>query len=268
MTRPRPERHAPLSPGAPFVAPDALSGYCAVVTGGTRGIGRAIALALATAGARVTATYAHSEADAEAVRIALGERGQGHQVRRSDAGDPGSVAGLFDELRTGGSIDILVNNAAVTPDGLLMMLSDAAWNDVLATDLGGPFLCTRAALRTMIARRFGRITNVISPAGLMGKAGAANYAAAKGGLLGMTKSLAAEVAPLGITVNAVCPGIVETDLLSRTAPETRAAMIARIPAGRPALPEEIAHAVVFLALPHAGYITGTVLTVDGGLLTG
>jgi len=268
MTRPRPERSAPPSPNAPFVAPDALSGRRAVVTGGTRGIGRAIALALARAGARVTATYAHAETDAAATRAALIEIGDGHQVRHSDTGDPHSVGALFTELRARGNIDILVNNAAVTRDGLLMMLSDTAWSDVLATDLGGPFLCTRAALRAMIAHGFGRIVNVISPAGLMGKAGASNYAAAKGGLLAMTKSLAAEVACLGITVNAVCPGVVETDLLSGMVPSARAAMIARIPAGRPARPDEIAHAVVFLALPHAGYITGAVLTVDGGLLTG
>jgi 3-oxoacyl-[acyl-carrier protein] reductase len=261
-------RTAPLAPDAPFAAPDALAGRHAVVTGGTRGIGRAIALALADAGARVSVTYRRAEADAEATRAALAARGSEHAVSRCDAGDAGAVLELFAQLRASGGPDILVNNAAVTRDGLLMMLSDAAWSDVLATNLTGPFLCARAALRGMVARGYGRIVNVISPAGIMGKAGASNYAAAKGGLLSMTRSLAAEVARLGITVNAVCPGVVDTAMLEGLAAPARADMIARIPAGRIGQPAEVAHAVVFLALPQAAYITGAVLTVDGGLLSG
>jgi 3-oxoacyl-[acyl-carrier protein] reductase len=149
-----------------------------------------------------------------------------------------------------------------------MMLGDEAWDEVVATNLTGPFLCIRPALRGMIARGHGRIVNVISPAGLLGKAGAANYAASKGGLLSMTKSLAAEVACFGITVNAVCPGIIDTRMIADLPASARDAMVARIPAGRMGLPEEVAHAVVFLTLPAASYITGATLLVDGGLLTG
>jgi 3-oxoacyl-[acyl-carrier protein] reductase len=147
-----------------------------------------------------------------------------------------------------------------------MLLSDEAWDDVLATNLTGPFLCIRPALRGMIARHFGRIVNVISPAGLMGKAGAANYAASKGGLLSLTKSLAAEVARFGITVNAICPGIIDTPLVAGLAPHVRQEMLARVPAGRAGTAEEVACAVVFLALPAAAYVTGATLAVDGGLV--
>jgi len=268
VTRSTRERVAPLAPPEPFVAADALVGRHALVTGGTRGIGRAVALGLARAGAGVTATFAHAETDAEEMRALLARHGHGHAVRRCDVGNGGAIADLFADLRGAGGIDILVNNAAITGDGLLMMLSDTSWDTVISTDLTGAFLCTRAALRGMVARGFGRVINVISPAGITGKAGASNYAAAKGGLLSMTRSLAAEVARLGITVNAVCPGIIDTAMLADVAPPARQAMIARIPAGRVGRPEEVAHAVVFLALPAAAYITGSVVNVDGGLLVG
>jgi 3-oxoacyl-[acyl-carrier protein] reductase len=251
---------------SPLFAADALAGLRALVTGGTRGIGRAIALALARAGATVTITWAHMPADAERAREALAAHRGAHAVERCDVRDAGAVAALFAELKTRGGVDILVNNAAITRDGHLMMMSDDAWEDVLTTNLTGPFLCIRPALRGMIAKRFGRIVNLISPAGLLGKAGAANYAASKGGLLSLTKSLAREVARLGITVNAVCPGIVDTPLFAGLAPHVREAMLAQIPAGRMAEPDEIAAAVVFLASPAAGYVNGATLAVDGGLV--
>lgn len=246
--------------------PDALAGLRALVTGGTRGIGHAIAVALAGAGATVTVTWASNERDAATAAETLAACGGAHAVRRCDVRDPAAVAGLFTELKTGGGVDVLVNNAAITRNAHLMMLSDEAWQDVLTTNLTGPFLCVRAALRGMIAKRFGRVVNVISPAGLVGKAGAANYAASKGGLLSMTRSLAREVARFGITVNAVCPGIVETPMLETLPAHVRTEMLGQIPVGRPGTPDEIAHAVVFLSSAAASYITGAVLAVDGGLV--
>ncbi|MBI3766896.1 MAG: 3-oxoacyl-ACP reductase FabG [Deltaproteobacteria bacterium] len=244
----------------------ALAGRRALVTGGTRGIGRAIALALAGAGATVTVTWATREADADAAARAFAERGGDHAVRRCDVRDADAVAALFTELKERGGTDVLVNNAAIARDAHLMMLSDDAWQDVLATNLTGAFLCVRRALRGMIASRWGRIVNVISPAGLVGKAGAANYAASKGGLLSMTRSLAREVARFGITVNAVCPGIVETPMLDALPAHVREEMTAQIPLGRSGRPEEIADAVLFLTSPAASYITGAMLAVDGGLV--
>ena len=173
---------AAATDGAVFRS-DALAGRRALVTGGTRGIGRAIALALAGAGAAVTVTWSRNEADADETARALDTASGTHTVRRCDVRDADAVAALFVDLKADGSPDLLVNNAAITRDAHLMMLSDDAWDDVLATNLTGPFLCIRPALRGMIAQRFGRIVNVISPAGLVGKAGAANYAASKGGLL-------------------------------------------------------------------------------------
>jgi 3-oxoacyl-[acyl-carrier protein] reductase len=254
------------APRPPLFAPDALAGLRALVTGGTRGIGRAITLALAGAGAAVTVTYAHMPVDAERTREALAGLGEGHGVERADLRDAAAVGTLFTKLKSQGGIDILVNNAAIARDGHLMMMTDDAWQDVLATNLTGPFLCIRPALRSMIAKRFGRIVNVISPAGLLGKAGATNYAASKGGLLSLTKSLAREVARLGITVNAVCPGIVETPLFAGLAPHVREAMLAQVPAGRTGRPEEIADAVVFLAAPGSAYVNGATIAVDGGLV--
>jgi 3-oxoacyl-[acyl-carrier protein] reductase len=244
-----------------------LHGRRALITGASRGIGRAAALELAAAGVRVAVNYASSEeaalATVEAIRAAGGEA----EAVRADVGDAAAVGTMFDELKSlWGGVDILVNNAAVVHDGFLMLLSEPAWDRVLDTNLRGAFLCARHALRSMISGRWGRIVNVVSPAGILGKDGAANYAASKGGLLSMGKSLAREVARYGITVNAVCPGLIDTDLVAGLPEEQRARYVEQIPLQRFGTPVEAAAAVLFLVSPQASYITGSTLTVDGGLM--
>jgi len=243
-----------------------LRGRRALVTGASRGIGRAAALALAAAGARVAINYARSEADAAATAAAIAAAGGETVVAQADVGEPAAVIALFERLKAEwGGVDILVNNAAVTHDAYLMMLSEAGWDEVLRTNLRGAFLCARQAVRSMIAGRWGRIINVVSPAAALGQAGAANYAASKGGVLSMGKSLAREVARYNITVNAVCPGLVDTQLIASMPAAQRARFLEQIPLQRFGTPEEIADAIVFLASERARYMTGSTLTVDGGL---
>ena len=239
-----------------------LSGKRALVTGASRGIGRAIARRLAADGARVAMNAGHSREHLDAAVAEI----DGALACFADVGNPAAVDAMFALVKKElGGLDILVNNAAVTRDSLVMLMRPDAWGDVLRVDLDGAFHCSRAALRTMIARRAGRIVNVVSPAAFFGKPGAANYAAAKGALVAFTKSLAAEAGRHGITVNALCPGYVETEMIAGMAAEERAALTERIPLGRFATPDDIADAVAFLASDRARYITGTTLVVDGGL---
>ncbi len=243
-----------------------LQGRRVLVTGASRGIGAATAIALAAAGARVAVNYARSAAAAEAIATQIRAGGGEAQTVQADVSDREAVASMFAGIKeTWGGIDILVNNAAVTHDGFLMMMPEKAWDEVLNTNLRGAFLCARHALRSMIAARWGRIINVVSPAAGLGKEGAANYAASKGGLLSMGKSLAREVGRYGITVNAVCPGFIDTDMIAAMPAPVREEFLRQIPLGRFGAADDVADTIVFLASEWGRYVSGATLTVDGGL---
>ncbi|MCZ7635088.1 MAG: 3-oxoacyl-[acyl-carrier-protein] reductase [Verrucomicrobia bacterium] len=243
-----------------------LANQVAIVTGAGRGIGRAIALRFAAEGADVVCvsrTAGNAEKVAAEVR-AVGRRAWAHAL---DVADAAAVqATVAQVLETAGRVDILVNNAGITRDGLLMRLSDEDWDAVLNTNLKGAFLFTRALSRAFIKQRAGRIINVASVIGLIGNPGQCNYAASKAALLGFTKSVARELATRGITVNALAPGFIETDMTEGLADEIKQRILHQVPLGRFGQPDDIAHAAVFLASPQASYITGQVLVVDGGMV--
>jgi len=245
--------------------PRAVPGQVALVTGASRGIGRAIALALAAKGFRVVGT-ATTEAGAAAIGEALaahdGCRGIVLDVTAGDA----AGAAIDAVVRDSGALHVLVNNAGITRDTLSMRMKDDDWDAVLATNLTAVFRASRAALRPMMKQRYGRIVNITSVVGASGNPGQANYAAAKAGVAGMTRSLAREVGSRGITVNCVAPGFIETDMTRALGAAQSAALLSQIPVGRLGQPSEIAHAVAFLASPDASYITGTELHVNGGML--
>jgi 3-oxoacyl-[acyl-carrier protein] reductase len=243
-----------------------LANLVAVVTGAGRGIGRSIALKFAGEGADVVCvsrTAENAEKVASEVR-ALGRKAWAVPVDVADAATVNAAAEKI--LAETGRVDILVNNAGVTRDGLLMRMSDADWDAVLNTNLKGAFLFTRAFTRSFVKQRSGRIINISSVIGLIGNAGQANYAASKAALLGLTKSIARELGSRGITVNAIAPGFIETDMTSAMTEPLRAELLKRIPLGSFGQPDDIAQAALFLAGPQARYITGQVLTVDGGMV--
>ncbi|MCF0253017.1 MAG: 3-oxoacyl-ACP reductase FabG [Duodenibacillus sp.] len=242
-----------------------LAGRVALVTGASRGIGLAVAAELAAAGAYVYGT-ATSEKGAAAVSERLAGKGEGLVLDVTDAA--ASQAAVDAVAKARGRLDILVNNAGITRDMLAMRLSDEAWDAVLATNLTAAFRLCRAALRPMMKGRWGRIVNMSSVVGAMGNAGQCNYAAAKAGLVGMSKSLAREVASRGITVNCIAPGFIDTDMTKALPEASRAALMEQIPARRLGEPADIAAAAVFLASDAASYVTGTVLHVNGGMFTG
>jgi 3-oxoacyl-[acyl-carrier protein] reductase len=244
------------------------AGRIALVTGASQGIGRACALALAKAGATV-ALAARNTAKLAEVQAEIEAAGGAAAAFAMDVANEESIkAGAAAVLERFGKVEILVNNAGITRDDLMLRMKRADWDDVLTTNLTGAFLLTQALLRPMMKNRWGRIINVSSVVGRTGQAGQVNYAAAKAGLIGMTRSLAREVASRGITVNAVAPGYVETPMTAVLDEKQTAAMLAAIPVGRAGTDEEIAHAVVYLASEHAGYVTGHVLDVNGGMFMG
>jgi len=245
-----------------------FEGRIALVTGASQGIGRACALALAKAGATV-ALAARNEEKLSAVAAEIEAAGGKAATFALDVSDEASIkAGAKAILERYGKVEILVNNAGITRDGLVLRMKRADWDDVLSTNLTGAFLLTQALLSAMLKNRWGRIINISSVVGRTGQAGQVNYAAAKAGLIGMTRALAREVASRGVTVNAVAPGYIETPMTAMLDEKQTAAMMATIPLGRAGTDSDIASAVVYLASEGAGYVTGHVLDVNGGMFMG
>jgi 3-oxoacyl-[acyl-carrier protein] reductase len=243
-----------------------FEGKVAVVTGGSRGIGRACALELAAGGARVVVNYHQNAPAAEDVVAAIQGHGGEAVARQADVSQFTQAEGLVKfAIESYGDLHILVNNAGITRDGLIMTMSEADWDIVQSTNLKSTFNCSRAAVRHMLRKRYGRIVNITSVAGQMGNAGQTNYSASKAGQIGFTKALAREVAGRSITVNAIAAGYIETDIWSSVPQAARQAALSIIPLGRTGTAEEIAQAVAFLASEEAAYITGHILSVDGGM---
>ena len=243
-----------------------LAGQVALVTGGSRGIGRAVALRLAQAGASVVITYAQQAGQAEETVARVRQAGGTASAEQFDVGDPEATRAAMDRIVDREKrLDILVNNAGVAVDGLVVRLKEEDWERALRVNLTGVFHCTKAALRTMMRARYGRIVNLTSVVAAMGNAGQAAYAAAKAGVIGFTRSMAREVSSRGITVNAVAPGFIETEMTEGLDEAQKGFYANVIPAGRMGRPEDIASAVEYLASPDAAYVTGPVLHVNGGL---
>ncbi|NLF18193.1 MAG: 3-oxoacyl-[acyl-carrier-protein] reductase [Lentisphaerae bacterium] len=243
-----------------------FAGKTALITGGARGIGRAIAEELASAGATLAIVDVLQDV-AEATAAAFRERGVEAAAFVANVASPADVDRLFGEVMARfGKIDILINNAGITRDNLIMRMKEEEWDAVIAVNLKGTFNCIKAASRPMLKARSGCIVNIASVVGVMGNAGQANYSASKAGVIGLTKTAAKELASRGITVNAVAPGYIETDMTGKLSEEARKAFLTVVPLARPGTPQDVARAVRFLCSEDAAYITGQVLHVDGGML--
>ena len=244
-----------------------LDGKVALVTGASRGIGRAIALRLASEGAKVAINYAGSTAKAEAVKTEIEQNGGEAILVQADVSDSASVDAMVAKvIEAFGQIDILVNNAGITRDGLMMRMKDEDFDAVINTNLKGVFYCTKVVSKLMMKKRSGRIINMASVVGLMGNAGQTNYAAAKAGVIGFSKSAAKELAARGITVNMVAPGFIATDMTAAMTDKAKEMTLTGIPLKRMGEPEDVANAVLFLVSDNASYITGQTINVDGGMV--
>jgi 3-oxoacyl-[acyl-carrier protein] reductase len=246
-----------------------LEGKVSLVTGASRGIGKAIALKLASLGSKVTVNYvaieAANKADAEGLVETITHTGGEAMAVEADIRDGAAVKAMVEQVTDKwGKIDILVNNAGINRDTLLLRMSDDAWDDVISTNLRGAYLCTKFAVRHMMRQQWGRIISISSVVGRVGNVGQSNYAASKGGIIAFTKSVAREIGSRNITVNAVAPGFIVTEMTDKLPPERREGMLAMIPLQRLGQPEDVAELVAFLASERAGYITGQVITIDGG----
>lgn len=240
-----------------------------LITGASRGIGRAIALGFAEPGCTVIVNYRSGREAAEETAEAVRRRGAQAVLNPFDVAQSETVKAAFKDITDAfGRLDVLVNNAGITRDNIFPRLKESEWDEVLAVNLKGVFLCCQAAMRPMLKQRFGRIITITSVVGFTGNAGQCNYAAAKAGIMGLTRALAREVISRNITVNAVAPGYIETEMTQALSEDARRALLEQIPAGRTGTPEEVAAAVRFLASDEAGYITGQVLHVNGGMYMG
>ena len=238
----------------------------ALVTGGSRGIGRAICLALAEAGFNVCVNYAGNAAAAEETAAACREKGVEAVTHQADVTDPAACTALVEAAaKAFGRLDVLVNNAGVTADKLILQMKEEDFDKVISANLKGAFFCCKAAAKRMMRQRYGRIINISSVVGLHGNAGQTNYAASKAGLIGLTKSMAKELAARNVTVNAVAPGFIDTDMTAALPEKAREAMLTTIPMGRLGQAEDVAQAVAFFAGDASAYVTGQVLCVDGGM---
>ena len=240
-----------------------------VVTGASRGIGRSIAVEMAGPKNHIIVNYNSSPEAAKQTAALVESRGGGSTLMQFSVADPAAVKAAFKQiLDAHGRVDVLVNNAGIAKDNLLALMKPSEWDDVMDTNLKGAFLCSQAVIKAMMRRRYGRIINVTSVVGVIGNAGQCNYSAAKAGIIGLTRSLAREIISRNITVNAVAPGFIETDMTLAIPQKSREALLAQIPAARYGSPQDVAAAVAFLASDAAGYITGQVIHVNGGMFMG